>query len=331
MIFYKEGDVIKLGNFDINGKVALAPLAGVTDSAFRELCLDFGACLVTSEMVSCKAISFGDKKSYNLMKPSYKEHSFSIQLFGNDPSAFAFAAKEALQFHPLAIDINMGCPAPKVTSNGCGSALMKKPDLCAKIVYAVKSAVNIPVTVKIRKGWDESSVNALNIAKLCENAGADAVIIHGRTAKQMYKGAADWDIIKLLKNSLKIPVIGNGDVFSPQDALNMLNQTGCDMVMIGRGALGNPFIFQRVNALINHKTILPKPGVSEILYTMVKHVRKICKYKGEEHGIKESRKHICWYTKGLVGGAKFRNTACHIKSLKQLYELTMKIYEENQT
>lgn len=310
--------------------MALAPLAGVADSAFRELCLDFGACLVTSEMVSCKAISFGDKKSYNLMKPSDKEHSFSIQLFGNDPSAFAFAAKEALQFHPLAIDINMGCPAPKVTSNGCGSALMKNPDLCAEIVYAVKSAVNIPVTIKIRKGFDQFSVNALNVAKLCESAGADAVTIHGRTAKQMYKGTADWDIIKLLKNSLKIPVIGNGDVFSPQDALNMLNQTRCDMVMIGRGALGNPFIFQRINALLKHEVVLPKPGVSEILYTMLKHAHKICEYKGEEHGIKEARKHICWYTKGLTGGAKFRNAAGHVKSLKQLHELTMKIYQENQ-
>lgn len=310
--------------------MALAPLAGVADSAFRELCLDFGACLVTSEMVSCKAISFGDKKSYNLMKPSDKEHSFSIQLFGNDPSTFAFAAKEALQFHPLAIDINMGCPAPKVTSNGCGSALMKNPDLCAEIVYAVKSAVNIPVTIKIRKGFDQFSVNALNVAKLCESAGADAVTIHGRTAKQMYKGTADWDIIKLLKNSLKIPVIGNGDVFSPQDALNMLDQTGCDMVMIGRGALGNPFIFQRINALLKHEVVLPKPGVSEILYTMLKHAHKICEYKGEEHGIKEARKHICWYTKGLTGGAKFRNAAGHVKSLKQLHELTMKIYQENQ-
>lgn len=325
----KEGDIIKIGNLEINGKVCLAPMAGVADRAFRELCMDFGACMVTSEMVSAKAISFGDKKSYELMKPSENEHPFSIQLFGNDPEIVAFAAKEAVKFNPQIIDLNMGCPAPKVTSNGCGSALMKEPSLCAEIVKAVKASVNIPVSIKIRKGWDEQNINALEIATLCQDAGADAIAIHGRTAKQMYKGKADWDIIKDLKKVLKIPVIGNGDILTAQDAVDMLNYTGCDMLMVGRGALGNPFIFRNINALLDYGTVLPDVGVSEKLYTMLKHVHKICEYKGEEHGMKEARKHICWYAKGLIGGAKFRNEAGNVKSLMELNKLTIEIYKNN--
>lgn len=304
-------------------------MAGVADKAFRELCVDFGACLTVSEMASSKAISFKDKKTYNLMEPAENENIFAIQLFGNDPDTVAFAAKEALVFNPQIIDINMGCPAPKVTSNGCGSALMKDPILCADIVKAVKSAVHIPVTIKIRKGWDDDSLNALEVAELCQESGADAVTIHGRTAKQMYKGKADWDIIKKLKTSLKIPVIGNGDISSAQDAVNMLNYSGCDMIMIGRGALGNPFIFQQINSLLDHERIVPDAKINERLYIMLKHVHKICKYKGEEHGMKEARKHICWYTKGLIGGAKFRNAAGNVKSLMELNELIMEIQRNN--
>lgn len=304
-------------------------MAGVADKAFRELCVDFGACFTVSEMASAKAISFKDQKTYDLMEPAKNEKIFVIQLFGNEPDIVAFAAKEALRFNPQIIDINMGCPAPKVTSNGCGSALMKDPKLCANIIKAVKAAVNIPITIKIRKGWDDDNLNALEVAGLCQEAGAAAVTVHGRTTKQMYKGNADWDIIKTLKSSLKIPVIGNGDITSAQDAVDMLNYSGCDLIMIGRGALGNPFIFQQINSLLDHERIVPDAKINERLYTMLKHVHKICEYKGEKRGIKEARKHICWYTKGLVGGAKFRNSAGSVKSLTELYKLTMEIQESN--
>ena len=249
---------MKIGNLEWDGRVALAPMAGVADQAFRELCVGFGASYVVSEMVSSKGLHFSDRKSAELMELSPKERPAGIQLFGDDPAVMAEAARRAMDFAPDVIDINMGCPAPKVNSSGGGASLMKNPTLCAKIVEAVANAVQVPVTVKIRKGWDEHSINGVEVAKRCEAAGAQAITIHGRTRAQMYAPSADWDYIAQVKRAVGIPVIGNGDVVTPEDAARMLEQTGCDAVMIGRGACGNPWIFQRVRAWIDGHHMIPE-------------------------------------------------------------------------
>lgn len=316
---------MKIGNVEINGSVALAPMAGVADKAFRELCVKFGASYVISEMVSSRGISFSNEKTINLLQLSENEHPCAIQIFGDNPEIMANAAVFALKYKPDIIDINMGCPAPKVNKSGGGSVLMKTPELCGKIVNAVKKAVNVPVTVKIRKGWDENSINAPLIAKICENAGADAITIHGRTREQMYKPYVDLKIIEKVKNSVKIPVIGNGDISCGQDAYNMLDKTGCDMVMVGRAALGNPWIFSEINQFLNSKTNYKTPNIEEKLKIMLSHVNSICENDGEKHGMTKARRHITFYIKGIPGAAAFRNKACKIETFAQLQSLSDEI------
>lgn len=316
-----------IGNVEIKGYAALAPMAGVADRAFRELCRDFGAAYVVTEMVSSKGVSYNNAKSTELMEISDKERPAGIQIFGNEPETMAEAALTAMQYKPEIIDINMGCPAPKVSGNGCGSALMKNPKLCGEIVKAVSRAVSVPVTVKIRKGWDENSVNAVEVAQICEANGASAVTIHGRTRAQQYQPYADWKIIKEVKRSVKIPVIGNGDITSAEDAQRMYEETGCDLVMIGRAALGNPWLFMQIYSWFESERQIPPPTKTERLYVMLRHIKTLCEYKGEEHGMREARKHVGWYLKGFKGAASFRNAAGKLTTFKELEELVGEIYK----
>lgn len=321
---------MKIGNVTINGPAVLAPMAGVADRAFRELCVSFGASYVVSEMVSAKGLEYHNQKTGELMELSGIERPAGIQLFGSDPQTMARAAASAMSCSPDIIDINMGCPAPKVANNGCGSALMKTPELCGRIVEAVKAAVPVPVTVKIRKGWDAESVNAVEVAKICVDAGADAIAVHGRTREQMYQPYADWDIIAQVKKAVGVPVIGNGDVDSAQKAAHLLEQTGCDLVMVGRAALGNPWIFSQINAYLTDSCrIIPPPGIHERMLVMAKHIRRICELKGEAHGMREARKHAGWYLHGLKNAAEFRRRAGTLETLAQLDDLIKDIILAN--
>ncbi len=321
---------MKIGTMALDGRAVLAPMAGVCDQAFRELCASFGAAYVVSEMVSAKGLDYRNQKTQGLLALSAAERPAAIQLFGNDPETMARAAERALEQHPDALDINMGCPAPKIVNNGCGSALMKDPALCGRIVAAVKRVSPVPVTVKIRKGWDSRSVNAVEVAKICEAAGADAVAVHGRTREQMYQPTADWEIIAQVKRAVQIPVIGNGDVDSAQKAALLLEQTGCDLVMVGRAALGNPWIFLQINAYLSDSCrILPPPGVSERVLVMVRHVRRICALKGEARGMREARKHVAWYLHGLRHAAGFRRRAGELCTLADLDALARDVLLAN--
>lgn len=302
-----------------NGKfAALAPMAGVADSSFRELCISHGAAFTIGEMVSAKGICFNDRKSKELMQIGADERPCAIQLFGSVPDDMARAAVYALEFNPDFIDINMGCPAPKVANNGCGSALMKNPELAGKIIRAVVDAVNLPVSVKFRKGWDENSVNCVEFAKIAEYNGASFITIHGRTRKQMYAPSVDLDAIKNAKAAVTIPVIGNGDVISGETAKRMYEYTGCDFIMTGRGALGNPWIFDEINAYMSGGEILPSPTVEEKMRTMLMHAKNVCIKKGDRTGLCEMRKHALWYTKGLRDSAKLRNKFSVVSSIREL-------------
>lgn len=312
---------MKIGNVVIKSRLALAPIAGVTDMAFRKVCRDFGAGYTETEMVSAKALSFNDKKSFELMELSADEHPCAIQIFGSEPEIMANAAKLAVESGADIVDINMGCPAPKIANNGSGSALMKNPPLCGEIVQAVKSAVDIPVTVKIRKGFDDDSITAVEVAEICEKNGVDAIIVHGRTRQQYYSGACDLNIIKAVKENVSVPVIGNGDVRDIKSAEKMLEYTGCDGLMIARAALGSPWIFKILKEYFDKGNIINPPNPEEKLKIMAEHIELVCKYKGEKMGMLQSRKQISWYLKGFRGAAAFRNEAGRVCTLDDMYTL----------
>ena len=320
---------MKIGNLEIKEKAALAPLAGVADRAFRELCRGYGAAYTVCEMASAKGISLGDKKSSELLSVTETERPAGSQIFGNSPETMAVAAKKALEYSPDFIDINMGCPAPKVASSGGGALLMKDPVLAASIVKAVAEVSTVPVTVKMRSGWDGEHINAVELAKRCEDAGAAAITVHGRTKVQMYAPPVNTDIIRQVKQAVSIPVIGNGDVTDGLSAARLLEETGCDMVMIGRGALGRPWVFSQINAYLDHEVILPDPPVVERMRVMLKHIETLCAYKGERVGIREARKHAAWYTKGLYGAANYRARIGLISSVEELRQIALELIEQN--
>lgn len=318
-------DNLNIGGVPLKSHAVLAPMAGVSDRAYRELCVRFGAAYCVSEMVSSKALSFNSKKSEELMEISDSERPCGIQIFGDDPKCMADAAKHALENEPDIIDINMGCPAPKISSNGSGSALMKNPQLCGEIVKAVTAVTDIPVTVKIRKGWDDDSVNAVEVAKICESAGAAAITVHGRTRQQYYKPPVDYDIIKAVRESVSVPVIANGDIDSAEKAKEVMDITGCDLVMIGRATLGNPWIFSQINAYLENPNVkIHTPDLEERLGVMIEHIGKMVKYKGEHMAMLQARKLVVGYFKGIKGAAALRNEAGKIKTLDDLYELRQK-------
>ena len=321
----KNMDNLNIGGVPLKSHAVLAPMAGVSDRAYRELCVRFGAAYCVSEMVSSKALSFNSKKSEELMEISDLERPCGIQIFGDDPKCMADAAKHALENKPDIIDINMGCPAPKISSNGSGSALMKNPRLCGEIVKAVTAVTDIPVTVKIRKGWDDDSVNAVEVAKICESAGAAAITVHGRTRQQYYKPPVDYDIIRAERESVSVPVIANGDIDSAERAKEVMDITGCDLVMIGRATLGNPWIFSQINAYLENPNVkIHTPNLEERLGVMIEHIGKMVEYKGEHMAMLQARKLVVGYFKGMKGAAALRNEAGKIKTLDDLYELRQK-------
>ena len=321
----KNMDNLNIGGVPLKSHAVLAPMAGVSDRAYRELCVRFGAAYCVSEMVSSKALSFNSKKSEELIEISDLERPCGIQIFGDDPKCMADAAKHALENKPDIIDINMGCPAPKISSNGSGSALMKNPRLCGEIVKAVTAVTDIPVTVKIRKGWDDDSVNAVEVAKICESAGAAAITVHGRTRQQYYKPPVDYDIIRAVRESVSVPVIANGDIDSAERAKEVMDITGCDLVMIGRATLGNPWIFSQINAYLENPNVkIHTPDLEERLGVMIEHIGKMVEYKGEHMAMLQARKLVVGYFKGIKGAAALRNEAGKIKTLDDLYELRQK-------
>lgn len=316
---------LNIGGVSLKSHAVLAPMAGVSDRAYRELCVRFGAAYCVSEMVSSKALSFNSKKSEELMEISDLERPCGIQIFGDDPKCMADAAKHALENKPDIIDINMGCPAPKISSNGSGSALMKNPRLCGEIVKAVTAVTDIPVTVKIRKGWDDDSVNAVEVAKICESAGAAAITVHGRTRQQYYKPPVDYGIIRAVRESVSVPVIANGDIDSAEKAKEVMDITSCDLVMIGRATLGNPWIFSQINAYLENPNVkIHTPDLEERLGVMIEHIGKMVEYKGEHMAMLQARKLVVGYFKGMKGAAALRNEAGKIKTLDDLYELRQK-------
>lgn len=321
---------MEIGSLKINGHASLAPMAGVADRAFRELCVGYGASYVVSEMISSKGVSLGDRKSKQLMQLSEMGRPAGVQIFGSDPEIMAESVKTVLEVQPQFVDINMGCPAPKIAGNGGGASLMRNPELAEQIVAAVKNACGeIPVTVKIRAGWDFDTINAVEMAKRAENAGAAAVTVHGRTRQQMYAPPVNHEIIAEVKKSVSIPVVGNGDITDGISAAKMLEDTNCDFLMVGRGALGRPWVFQKINAYLNEGRILPEPPVSERMRVMLNHIQMLCTYKGERVGIREARKHAAWYTKGIRGAAQYRRELGMLESISQLEEIAYKICTEN--
>lgn len=322
---------MKIGNIEIDSRTAaLAPMAGVADRAFREICVSYGASYVVSEMVSSKGLTMCDRKSKKLLALSEKERPAAAQIFGNDPEIMAQSARACLDYSPEVIDINMGCPAPKIAGNGGGSALLKTPDLAEEIMKSVRSAVDIPVTVKIRLGWDKDSINCIDMAQRAERAGMSAVTLHGRTRQQMYAPPVDLSMIAEVKRNISIPLIGNGDITDGISAARMLEETGCDYLMVGRGALGRPWVFSQINAYLHNGIILPEPPVSERMLVMIKHIRLICEYKGERVGIREARKHAAWYIKGIKGAAAYRQQVGALESIEQLEEMAYRIVRENE-
>ena len=323
--------MVKIGNVEIPGLLALGPMAGVTDMAFRTVCRELGAAYTCTEMVSSRALVYQDKKTRTLLELGPGESPCAVQIFGSDPEIMAQGAKLALGHSGARIlDLNMGCPVGKVVKSGDGSALMKTPELAERIVRAVKAAVDVPVTVKIRKGWDKGSVNAVEFAQMLERAGAAAVCVHGRTRVQMYAGRADWDIIRAVKQALHIPVIANGDVFSPEDAVKILQHTGADMVMVGRGAFGDPWLFQRAKAALAGGPVPPRPPLAQRCETALRQFEMACAQRGEKIGCLEARKHYAWYLRGVPYAGYFKGEIMKAETLDDLRKITAGIQRELQ-
>lgn len=321
---------MKLGGYEIKYPVALAPMAGITDLAFRTVCRQFGADYTISEMVSTRGMFYGDRKSAELITFSSDEHPFAVQLFGSVPSHFSSAIKSFEKSGADIIDINMGCPVSKVVKNGDGCALMKDIDKSAAILHACVNAGNLPVSVKFRKGWDESAVNAVEFAKMAEQCGVSFITVHGRTRCQLYSGKADWDIIAAVKKAVSIPVIGNGDITDEITAKKLLDYTGCDGIMIGRAALGNPWIFKNIKAMLKGKP--PAfPPLSKRLCTAYNHIKLMAEHKGEKRGVLEGRKHLAWYLKGIHGAAELKNRASHVSTLSEVALLLESALDKNQS
>lgn len=316
---------LKIGNVLLENNLILAPMAGVTDLPFRLLCKEQGAGLICTEMVSAKAIYFKNKNTESLMEIDERERPVSLQLFGSEPDLMAEIARQIEPRNFDILDINMGCPVPKVVNNGEGSALMKNPKLVHEIVSKVSRAIQKPVTVKIRKGFTEDSVNAVEIAKILEDAGAAAVAVHGRTREQYYSGQADWEIIRKVKEAVSIPVIGNGDVDSPQKAEALVKETGCDGIMIGRAVQGNPWLFSRILHYQKTGEVLPGPGMEEVKEMILRHAKMQLEYKGDYTGMREMRKHVAWYTTGMPHSASVRRMVNEVESYEQLVELVSRM------
>ena len=317
----------RIGNVDIKGNLILGPMAGVTDLPFRLLCKEKGADLVYTEMVSAKGVQYNNKNTESLLYIDEKERPAALQLFGADPVILSETAKRLEERNFDILDINMGCPVPKVVNNGEGSALMKNPKLIGEIVKMVSGAIKKPVTVKIRKGFTPDEVNAVEVAKIAEDCGAAAVAVHGRTREQYYSGKADWEIIGAVKQAITIPVIGSGDIYTPEDAKQMIAQTGCDGIMMARGTRGNPWIFEQIKAYLNSGALIQKPSLTQVKEMILRHAALSIEYKGEFIGIREMRKHVAWYTTGFAGAAKLRNRVNEIETMEDLVIL-LEEYED---
>lgn len=312
---------LKIGSFVTQGEAFLAPMAGVTDFPFRVICKRYGASLLYTEMINAKALCYGDENTFSMLEVKPEEGDVAVQIFGHEPQYMAEAASILSDMNRFRIiDINMGCPAPKITKNNEGSALMKDPALAFKIIDSVKKASKLPVTVKFRKGWDDSSVNAVEFARNAQAAGADCITVHGRTREQYYSGKADWDIISEVKKSVSIPVIANGDIFSIGDAVNIIEKTGADAYMIGRGSQGNPFIFSQIRDFIEGSPVRDIPDTEKI-DVMLEHYELSIKYKGEDKTVREMRKHIGWYLKGMYGSARMRDDINHIVDADEVRQM----------
>ena len=318
--------MVTIGNLELQGRVTLGPMAGVTDFAFRELCLEQGAALVTTEMVSARALVYHDEKTKSLLYIPESGHPCAAQIFGHEPEVMAEAAPMALETSGAEIiDINMGCPVGKVVKSGDGSALMRDPELAGRIIEAVSKSVSVPVTVKFRKGWDNGSVNAVDFARVCEQAGAAAIAVHGRTRAQMYAGRADWDVIREDKQAVAIPVIANGDVFSGEDAAHILRYTGCDACMIGRGAFGNPWLFAQANAAVAGEEIPPLPPLAERMDKAVGQIEALAAVNGERLACLEARHHLPWYLHGVAHSGVYRAELVHVETLADVHRIVKEI------
>jgi nifR3 family TIM-barrel protein len=315
---------LKIGNVNIEGNLLLGPMAGVTDLPFRLLCKEQGVDLVYTEMVSAKGVQYNNKNTEQLLQIADEERPAALQLFGADPDILRDTARRLEHRNFDILDINMGCPVPKVVNNGEGSALMKNPKLIGEIVRKVSTDYSKPVTVKIRKGFHEDSINAVEVAKIAEENGAAAIAVHARTREQYYSGKADWEVIRQVKEAVSVPVIGSGDVFSPQDAKAMIEQTGCDAIMMARGTRGNPWFFAQIKAYLNKGVLLPKPNFDEVRAMILRHAVMLADYKGETIAIREMRKHVAWYTTGYPGSAKLRNHVNEIETMDDLKKLLEK-------
>ena len=320
-------DFITIGNVKIEKTCALSPMASVADRAYREICREYGASYLCSEMVSAKGLCYGGAGSLELCEVYDSERPYAVQLFGEEPEYMAKAVEIVNRFKPDIIDINMGCPVAKVVNPGGGSALMKTPELAAELVKAAVSRAECPVTVKFRAGWDENNINAVPFGVMMEQAGASALAVHPRTRAQMYSGRSDWSVIKAVKNAVKIPVIGNGDILDGKDAAKMYSETGCDLVSLARASNGRPWVFEQIKRYLESGEMLPEPPLEERLRVMIEHAERIVKYKGEAQGVREARKNVAWYLKGVRGAAKYRNMSGSLNTLDDIKRLAEEVLE----